>query len=148
VLFPGLRLGWLNGWILLAVLFGLFGLLLVFPKPVVKGLYAYDRATWSKRQRVLARAKDVVDLACFVLIAFAPLEVGMPVFYAGLALFAVGLADFVVALFNFRDRPLDQPGTHGLYRVSRQSQHLGMALATGDVYRGYCKRVPRYFLFL
>ncbi len=40
VLFPGLRLGWLNGWILLAVLFGVFGLLLVFSKPVVKGLYA------------------------------------------------------------------------------------------------------------
>lgn len=128
---PRLTIGWLNGWILLALLFGVFGvLLLIFPKPVVRALYAYDRSTWSRRQRVLARLKDAVDLACFVLISFAPLKIGSPLLLAGLGVYAVGLALFVVALFNFKDRPLDQPGARGLYRVSRHPQVLGLAVAT------------------
>jgi len=49
-LFPHLEIGWLNGWVLLAVEFLIEGfLLLVFPKNVVSRLF--DRSGWERRPR-------------------------------------------------------------------------------------------------
>jgi hypothetical protein len=40
VLLPELQSGWLNGWLLLVILYGTFGiLLLIFPRQVVSRLY-------------------------------------------------------------------------------------------------------------
>ena len=136
-LIPALEIGWLNGWILLCLLYLIFGILLMaFPKDVVARLYDYDRSGWSKTQRA---------------------------FYV-----------------NFKNTPLDQPVTRGLYGISRHPQVLmlfisafGICIAIGswlvlfiaiisslflhsrdiaekkaclerygDSYRAYMKRVP------
>lgn len=51
-LFPALTTGWLNGWILLALLYLMFGALLpTFPKDLLAALYEYDRSGLSERQK-------------------------------------------------------------------------------------------------
>ena len=51
-LIPTLKIGWFNGWILLVILYLIFGiLLLAFPKDVRVRLYEYDRSSWSKTRR-------------------------------------------------------------------------------------------------
>lgn len=138
-LFPKLELGWLNGWLPLCLLYLVFGiLLLLFPKGVVAKLY--DRSGWSRRQKILtAVAKLFVVLPCFALIVFSPLQIGEPAFILGSILYAVGLVGFVAALFNFRNTPVDQPVTRGLYRISRNPQwvtlmvcFLGVCIAIGS----------------
>ncbi|MGY5862094.1 MAG: isoprenylcysteine carboxylmethyltransferase family protein [Candidatus Thorarchaeota archaeon] len=139
-LFPVLELGWLNGWILLVILYGTFGiLLLVFPKPVVARLYAYDRLRWSKKQRAYHKVGKLLILVNLILIILTPLSVGSTVFVLGVILFVVGLTGFVIALFNFKNTPLNQPITKGLYSKSRHPQMfmlsvagVGMCLAIGS----------------
>jgi hypothetical protein len=60
-LFPQLRLGWLNGSLLLAALYGVYGLmLLVFPRDVVARLY--DRPGWSKEMSKLSAMRMLFAL--------------------------------------------------------------------------------------
>ncbi len=139
-LLPALELGWFNGWILLIVLYGVFGiLLLAFPKAVVARLYAYDRLRWSKKQRAYHVVGKLLILVNLILTILTPLRVGSTVFILGVILFAVGLTGFTIALFNFRNTPLNQPIIKGLYSVSRHPQVLmlsvagvGMCLAIGS----------------
>ena len=129
-LFPVLELGWLNGWILLVVLYGIFGiLLLLFPKAVVARLYAYDKLQWSKKQRAYHVIGKLLILVNLILTILTPLRVGSIVFVLGVILFAVGLAGFTIALFNFKDTPLNQPITKGLYSMSRHPQVLMLSIA-------------------
>jgi protein-S-isoprenylcysteine O-methyltransferase Ste14 len=124
-LIPALKIGWLNGWILLCLVYSIFGiLLLVFPKDVVSRLYNYDRSSWSKTQRAFYIIGKLLAFVCLVLIIFTPLKIGANVFIPAIILFTLGLAGFIIALFNFKNTPLDQPVTRGLYRISRHPQVL------------------------
>ena len=139
-LFPALELGWLNGWILLIVLYGVFGiLLLAFPKAAAARLYAYDRLRWSKKQRAFHVIGKLLIIVNLILIILTPLRVGFLIFILGVILFAIGLTGFTIALFNFKNTPLNQPITKGLYSMSRHPQVLmlsvvgvGMCLAIGS----------------
>ena len=139
-LFPVLELSWLNGWILLVVLYGIFGILLLFfPKAVVARLYAYDRLRWSKKQRAYHVIGKILTLVNIVLTILTPLKVGSTVFILGVILFAIGLTGFTIALLNFKNTPLNQPITKGLYGISRHPQALmllvagvGISLAIGS----------------
>ena len=124
-LIPTLEIGWLNGWILLCLVYSIFGILLIlFPKDVVSRLYNYDRSSWSKTQRAFYIIGKLLALVCLVLIIFTPLKIRANIFIPGIILFALGLAGFIIALFNFKNTPLDQPVTRGLYRISRHPQVL------------------------
>ena len=124
-LIPTLKIGWLNGWILLCLIYLIFGILLIlFPKDVVSRLYNYDRSSWSKTQRAFYIIGKLLALVCLVLIIFTPLKIRANIFIPGIILFAFGLAGFIIALFNFKNTPLDQPVTRGLYRISRHPQVL------------------------
>ena len=126
--FPALKIGWLNGWLPMGILYLIFGiLLLVFPREVVRRLY--ERSGWSKEQRVIVLIGKLIALVWFPLIIFTPLKIGSPVFVLGTALFALGLVGFVVALFNFRNTPLDRPVERGLYRISRHPQQFMLLVA-------------------
>lgn len=135
---PTLRIGLLNGWILLAVEFLIQGgLLLVFPKEVVSRLF--DRSGWSTKQRVATILGKLFSLACLVLIVLTPLRINSSVFIVGIILYATGLAGLLVAMLNFRDTPPDQPVTKGVYRIGRHPQiaalfvlFLGICLAIGS----------------
>ena len=135
---PHLEIGWLNGWlavVLLGLTEGIF--FLVFPREVVKRLF--DRSGWSRKQQVLTIAGKLCALACLVLLALTPLKVASPVFVIGVALVALGLIGLAKALFDFRNTPLDEPVTRGLYRLSRHPQIvmaslvlLGACIAIGS----------------
>jgi protein-S-isoprenylcysteine O-methyltransferase Ste14 len=122
-LIPDLRIGWLNGWLALVLLGLTEGILfLVFPKKVVARLF--DRSGWSQRQRAFTIAGKLCAFVCVVLLILTPLKIGNPVFIIGAILIALGLNGLVFALFDFRNTPLDEPVTRGLYSVSRHPQTM------------------------
>ena len=139
-----LKIGWLNGWILICLLYLTYGIvLLAFPKDVVARLY--DKSGRTKRQRIIIYVGSFFAFVYFVLIIFTPLKLGSGVFILGLVVFAVGLAGFVTALFNFKHAPLDQPVTGGLYRISRHPQQLMFFVA----FLGICVAIGSWLaLFL
>jgi len=150
-LIPALEIGWLNGWILVCLLYLIYGILLwVFPKDVVARLY--DKAGRSKRQRVFVYIESLLAVAFFVLIIFTPLKIGTYVFILGIILYALGLAGFIVALFNFKNAPLDQPVTGGLYRISRHPEQLmffsffGICVAIGSWLALFIQMISSLFL--
>jgi protein-S-isoprenylcysteine O-methyltransferase Ste14 len=126
-LFPALSLSWLNGWIALVLLVLVDGFLfLIFPKPVVKRLW--DRSGWSPEQTVFTVLGKLVALGGLILIVFTPLKTGTPFFYLGSALVLAALAGLAKALFDFRNTPLDQPVSLGMYKISRHPQIVMSAL--------------------
>jgi len=132
-LYPALEVGWLNGWILLAFEFLIQGsLLLVFPQDVRARLF--DRSGWSVKQRAFLIAGKVFSLTCLVLIFLTPLKTGSGVFITGLILYATSLLGLVTAMLNFKDTPLDQPVTKGVYRISRHPQIVALFL----IFSGIC----------
>jgi len=127
-LIPKLKIGWLNGWIPLCLLYTVFGiLLLTFPREVVRRLY--DRSGWSRRQKIFTAVGKVFAFAYLCLMIFTPLKLGSGVLIVGSTVFALGLAGFIAALFSFKNTPLDHPVATGLYRVSRNPQILALVIA-------------------
>jgi len=137
-LFPRLEIGWLNGWILLAIEFLIQGLLLlVFPKDVVTRLF--DRSGWNTKQKGFTAAGKFFSLICLVLITLTPLKTNSSIFLTGIILFILGLTSLVLAMFNFKDTPPNQPVTKGVYKLSRHPQivslffvFLGISVAIGS----------------
>jgi protein-S-isoprenylcysteine O-methyltransferase Ste14 len=135
---PALAIGLFNGWILLIVEFLIEGgLLLVFPKDVVARLF--DRSGWSTKQRVFTILGKVFSLACLLLIVLTPLQINSSLFIVGMILYVIGLVGLVVAMLNYKDTPLEQPVTKGVYKLSRHPQivavtvvFVGICLAMGS----------------
>ena len=122
-LVPTLEIGLLNGWLLIALLYLTYGILLwFFPKDVVSRLY--DKSGRTKRQKIIIYAGGLLASALFILSILTPLKIGSNVFILGTVLYALGLTGFVVALFNFKNTPHDRPATEGLYRISRNPQQV------------------------
>ncbi len=123
LLFPVLKIGWLNGWLLIALLYLTYSILLkVFPKDVVARLY--NRIGRSKKRKIHILIGSFLAFVYFSLVIFSPLRIGSVIFVPGLIIFILGLVGFVVALFNFKNTPLNKPATDGLYRISRHPQQL------------------------
>ena len=149
--FPQLKLGWLNGWIVLVLLGLADGIcFLAFPRDVVKRLW--DRSGWSSKQVVLTVLAKLCALVCLALLVLTPLKLGTPLFWIGLAVTALGLAGVVAALLDFRNTPFDQPVARGLYRISRHPQTvmalvvlLGGAIAVGSWAVALALAVARVF---
>jgi protein-S-isoprenylcysteine O-methyltransferase Ste14 len=137
-LVPALEIGLLNGWLLIGLLYLVYGvLLLFFPKDMVARLY--DKSGRTERQKSIIYAGALSASVLFILLIFTPLKIGSNVFILGIILYALGLTGFVVALFNFKNTPHDRPATEGLYRISRNPQQvmffvtfIGACLATGS----------------
>lgn len=124
---PVAQLGFFNGWLLVAVFYLVFGvLLLLFPKPVVARLYDRSRQQGSRVvQRVVGA---ILFLVLLLIMVVAPLRPGSLFFAVGLGLYTLGLAGFVVALINFRNASPGRPATSGLYRFSRHPQQLSLSV--------------------
>ena len=137
-LFPTLSIGWLNGWILLAVEFFVQGfLLLIYPKNVVSRLF--DRSGWSEKQRIFTIIGKLFSLACLLLIFLTPLKINASIFIPGSLLYALGLVGLVISMENFKTTPANQPVTTGIYQISRHPQivslfiiFLGISLSIGS----------------
>lgn len=127
-LLPVLKIGLFNGWLLAAIFYLAFGiLLLIFPKPVVARLY--DRSGQPERSTLRRVLGVLLFLAWLTLAILSPLKAGSLVLVLGLAVYGLGLIGFVVALLNYRSAPLDQPVTAGLYRISRHPQQFTLSVA-------------------
>lgn len=137
-LIPEMNIGWLNGWIGLAILMITEGtLFLLFPRKVVARLF--DRSGWSPKQRVFTVIGKLCALACLTLIVLTPLRIGKPVFYVGGVLLAAGWFGLVKALFDYKNTPVNEPVTRGIYKISRHPQItmaslmlLGTCIAIGS----------------
>jgi protein-S-isoprenylcysteine O-methyltransferase Ste14 len=133
-----LQIGLLNGWLLIALLYLVYGVLLYFfPKDVVARLY--DKSGRAKRQRIIIYTGGLLAAAIFALSILTPLQIGSNYFIPGMMLYGLGLSGFVVALFNFKNTPHNQPVTEGLYRISRNPQQvmffftfMGVCIAMGS----------------
>ncbi|MFW9986669.1 MAG: methyltransferase family protein [Candidatus Odinarchaeota archaeon] len=139
-LFPLLIIGIWNGWIFLLI-FWMVELVLVasFPKGTRGRLFEYDHSTWTKRHRGFLYIGKSFSLISLILLFLTPLKFGTPVFYIGLVIYAIGLIAFSIAVINFRNTPIDEPVTGGIYRYSRNPQVLtilvtivGISLAVGS----------------
>lgn len=151
--FPALEIGWFNGWTLLIVLYLAYGvLLLVFPRHVVKRLYEYNRSSWSRRHRAFYVTEKLLLVVYIILVVLSPLKTDSFVFIPGIVLFSFGLTGFIIALFNFKNTPLDQPVSRGLYRVSRHPQVLmlfiagsGIGIAIGSLFVLFIQILASFF---
>jgi len=140
---PTLGIGWLNGWVLLAFEFLIQGsLLLIFPKAVVSRLFS--RSGWSVKQRVFFIVGKVFSLACLILIILTPLKTNSSAFIVALILYATGLAGLVASMLNFRDTPLGQPVTKGVYRMSRHPQIVALFV----IFLGICGAIGSWAALL
>jgi protein-S-isoprenylcysteine O-methyltransferase Ste14 len=135
---PDLSIGWLNGWIPLALL-GLTdgALFLIFPRDVVVRLF--DRSGWTQRQVVFTVIGKLCALGCLVLLIFTPLKIGSPIFVIGMVVVVLGLIGLAKALVDFKNTLPGEPVARGLYTVSRHPQIvmsslvlLGGCLAIGS----------------
>jgi protein-S-isoprenylcysteine O-methyltransferase Ste14 len=127
-LFPNLEIGLINGWILIVLFFGAYGIMLIFfPKKAIARLY--DRSG-QRNHQILRRLFGVIlVLLWFILVSLTPLKIGDVVFVIGISVFSLGLIGFVIALVNFKNTPVDQPVTSGLYRISRHPQQLAVSVS-------------------
>ena len=127
-LFPDLKLGLINGWILIVLFFVAYGIMLIFfPKNAVARLY--DRSG-QRKNHVLRRLFGVIlVLLWFILVSLTPLKIGDVVFVIGITIYFLGLIGFVIALLNYKNTPVDQPVTGGLYRISRHPQQLTVSVS-------------------
>ena len=132
--FPQIELGLANGWVFFLVYLIVFGIVLFSCPPAVRKRL-YDRSLWTRRTKMITIFGKFFSLLNIVLILFGALVIGNIEFILGTILYLVGLVLLVVAIVNYRDAPLDQPITNGVYRYSRNPQilsifvmFLGMAL--------------------
>jgi protein-S-isoprenylcysteine O-methyltransferase Ste14 len=120
---PEFKLDLLNGWLPLVLFYVIFGiLLLAFPESVVARLY--DRSGWTKTQRNVSVFGKLFIFSWLFIVIFTPLKFGRGTFVLGILAYLVGLTGIVVALLNYKDTPLDQPVTAGLYKISRNPQQV------------------------
>ena len=125
-LFPAMRWGWLNGWLLLSAVFLVFALLLLgFSRDIVAKLY--DVSGWRRHQLFVFVIGMLAALACLVLIIRTPLKIGQGVFFIGIVLCVIGSTVMSAALLNYNSTSPGEMVTRGLYRASRNPQWLGMA---------------------
>ena len=118
---PALKFGLLNGWLALVMLVLADGIsFLIFPKEVVRRLF--DRSGWSQKQVVFTVIRKLCATGSLVLLIFTPLKIGNPVFIVGVIVSVLGVIGLEKALLDFRNTPLGQPVTRGIYTISRHPQ--------------------------
>lgn len=127
-LIPPLEIGFINGWILILLLFGAYGIMLAFfPKNALARLY--DRTGQIERSGLRNVFVVILVLLWLIMVSFTPLKVGNVVFILGILIYILGLSGFLIALNIFKNTPIDQPVTKGLYRISRHPQQFSISLA-------------------
>jgi protein-S-isoprenylcysteine O-methyltransferase Ste14 len=127
-LFPNLEIGLFNGWILIVLFFGAYGIMLIFfPKNAIARLY--DRSGQRSHQVLRRLFAVVLVLLWIIIVSLNPLKIGNVVFVIGILIYSLGLLGFLIALDNFKNTPVDKPVTSGLYRISRHPQQLAVSVS-------------------
>ena len=128
-LFPALSIGLMNGWIFQVIFFISFGIfLLTCSRDVISRLY--DEEGWTKFQKTLSKIAKIFGLITLILFVFTPLNIGSIEFIIGIVLIIIGTIGFLTALINFKNSPLNEPITIGLYKLSRNPQLMMMYMVS------------------
>lgn len=126
---PELRIGLLNGWILLVLYF--IGLI------VSVSLYSKESRIWlfnnpkDEKKRVLMFIRlfgQLATTAYILMMVITPMKINKPIFFAGAVIYSIGYILEMSALYYFRKTPVDQPVVKGPYHYSRNPQWLGLFL--------------------
>ena len=141
-MFPNLEFGLFNRWILIVIFFVFYGIILIFfPKNAIARLY--DRSD-QRRYQILRRLFGLIlVLLWLILVIWTPLKMGDVVFVTGISMFSLGLIGFAIALENFKNTPVDQPVTSGLYRISRHPQQLAVSISFLASFQAYGSNLGR-----
>ncbi|MDF1540112.1 MAG: isoprenylcysteine carboxylmethyltransferase family protein [Candidatus Thorarchaeota archaeon] len=130
-LFPIFGVGWLNGWLLLWVWWLIQGLsVLVIPEDVRDRLFEFDRKNWKTGHRVSFAFGKAIGLVFLIITAFTSIDFSSIGFLIGLSIFVIGLLGLVWVIRDFKNTPLEEPVTIGIYKFSRHPQ-LVMLLVIG-----------------
>ncbi|WP_420631521.1 methyltransferase family protein [Candidatus Leptofilum sp.] len=130
---PELKLGILNGWLFFVAYLAVFGVTM-FSFPTAVRARLYDRSLWTKRQRTLSAAGKLFSLANMILFVFSPIRSNSPLLIFGVGLWVLGLFGLETALFNYKNTPLDEPVTTGVYKISRNPQIFSIWI----IFAGIC----------
>ena len=96
-LFPNLEIGLFNGWILIVLFFGAYGIILIFfPQNAIARLY--DRSGQRKHHLIRRLFVVILVLLWLILVSLTPLKIGDVVFVIGISIYSLGLIGFMVAL--------------------------------------------------
>ncbi len=125
-LMPVLKIGLLNGWILM--LYPLIHPLLIM-LIVTDAMQKMQTGNQDKAEKTVFMFNNVVlFFGLFIFSLFLPLKLGTAWFYVGLALCILGIIGWTSAIINIAKIPLDKPWTMGLYRYSRHPMLLSGSL--------------------
>jgi protein-S-isoprenylcysteine O-methyltransferase Ste14 len=128
-LFPAFKIGLLNGWLLIAIFFLVFGIIIkICPREVVKRLY--DEQGWTKKQYMFTRLAKICGVIHIILLIFTPLKIGSIEFIIGTIIFVIATIGMAIALINFKNAQLNKPINRGLYKISRNPQILMLYLVS------------------
>jgi protein-S-isoprenylcysteine O-methyltransferase Ste14 len=123
---PVLKIGLLNGWILM--LYPLIHpiLIMLIVKDAMQKMQAADQ---NKAEKLLSTFTNIIlFFGLFLFSLFLPLKLGTVWFYIGLALCILGIIGWTTAIINIARIPLDKPWIEGLYRYSRHPMILSSFL--------------------
>ncbi|MFX0209288.1 MAG: methyltransferase family protein [Candidatus Hodarchaeota archaeon] len=139
--FPPLELTFFGGWLfILSVAILQPSILIIMPKDVRSRLL--NRSNFTKDQKILTSISKFIVLMFQIILISTPLKIRKVEFYFGLFLFVLGIVGEVIAVINFKETPLDEPVTRGLYKYSRNPQETMLSIA----FFGTCFAVGSWFL--
>lgn len=130
---PEFGIGILYGWIYFVVYLIVFGITMqICPEDVRKRLY--DRSLWDKKTKIITAIGKSFSLLNILMILFGKIQLGNLLFLVGNGVFIIGLTMLVTAIINYKNAPLNEPITNGLYKYSRNPQMVALyILFTGMI---------------
>jgi protein-S-isoprenylcysteine O-methyltransferase Ste14 len=128
-LLPGLKIGWLNGWIMLGLYFVCLILAISRFSPESR-LWLFNNPKDESKQTLLyiRLMGQLLMVAYIVMMIFTPLRINPLNLFVGGVIYAIGFFWVMSALHTFHITPDHQPVEKGLYRISRNPQWVGLFL--------------------
>jgi len=118
---PEFSIEWFNGWLPFVIYVSIqFVITFTCSKEVKRRLI--DRKGWTKTQMVMTTIGKSFTLINIILLFLSPLNIGSIEFLIGIILYFIGIITLSSAILNFKNAPLGQPITTGLYKISRNPQ--------------------------
>ena len=128
-LLPAFGLSLFNGWLLLVAYFlGLTLSVLTFAREKRRKLFLKPSYPKGDRRGLVILLGRLAAISFVALMIFTPLRTGSLFLYVGLAIYLLGFSVVMVSLFEYRRAEVDRLVTHGIYRVSRNPQWIGLVL--------------------
>lgn len=126
---PPLRIGLLNGWLLLVIYFlGLMLMVLTYPKEIRQKLFHEPAYPRDDQRWLIILIGRIAAITFVVLMIFTPLQTDGVYIYIGIAIYLIGFITVMISQWTFRQTPVEEMVVTGLYRISRNPQWVGLVL--------------------